>query len=431
MFTRARLDCLCDRRSTRQARHARHRPKAPTVMPSEGEPLRGWRRLGGLTPPVGPSFAQAALDIRPSGRDIHLECSDECLRGGFDGGEQTRTLLGRSVCGRALQGLACVPQRHAAHRPCNGFQRVRGALERLRVAARERLAGFPHARGRIPLDAVRDVGKGHAKICPQPGQQRGVENGRSQVAGHRRQRTALDGKVNRLVEYPPQLDRVYRLREEVLQSGVETPLAVPVDYVHRERDDARSLAARPALADLAGRMEAVASDVKVFLGTPVLQAPPAQPRTGRPRTRPQLPADTHALYLVNLPPTASLTQWVQLAHQRRAIEQQYQELKRRTGPRSFRRPLAAGLGEARRVNGAGLCVAPTRARTPWRAFTHAAGRASGDHRYFSRLTSSSRIRTIGHHAETPRNSAADLKKLPPEGGRLRARLKVARAACER
>jgi SRSO17 transposase len=142
----------------------------------------------------------------------------------------------------------------------------------------------------------------------------------------------------------------------------------------------------------------VASDAKVFLGTPVLQSPGAPPRTGRPRTRPQLPADTQAIearvwaatqgprqwrvvswrngtnppwrarfcairvtpahdwrtrrlapevwllcerdlgpeprtkyYLVNLPATAALTHLVQLAHQRWAIEQQYQELKDELG----------------------------------------------------------------------------------------------------
>ena len=36
-------------------------------------------------------------------------------------------------------------------------------------------------------------------------------------------------------------------------------------------------------------------------------------------------------YYVNLPPTASLTQIVRLAHQRWAIEQQYQELKTELG----------------------------------------------------------------------------------------------------
>jgi SRSO17 transposase len=142
----------------------------------------------------------------------------------------------------------------------------------------------------------------------------------------------------------------------------------------------------------------VASDVKVFLGTPVVQVPTDQPHTGRPRTRPQLPPNTQAIgarvwaaaqgapqwrrvswrngtnprwradfcairvtpahdwrerrlapevwllcerdlgaeprtkyYLVNLPPTASLKDVVQLAHQRWAIEQQYQELKDELG----------------------------------------------------------------------------------------------------
>jgi hypothetical protein len=39
----------------------------------------------------------------------------------------------------------------------------------------------------------------------------------------------------------------------------------------------------------------IASDVHVFLGTPVLQPPVAQPWTGRPRTRPQLSAGTQAV----------------------------------------------------------------------------------------------------------------------------------------
>ena len=142
----------------------------------------------------------------------------------------------------------------------------------------------------------------------------------------------------------------------------------------------------------------VASDVKVFLGTPVVQVPTDPPHTGRPRTRPQLPPNTQAIearvwaaahgappwrrvswrtgtnprwradfcairvtpahdwrerrlapevwllcerdlgteprtkyYLVNLPPTASLKDMVHLAHQRWAIEQQYQELKDELG----------------------------------------------------------------------------------------------------
>lgn len=142
----------------------------------------------------------------------------------------------------------------------------------------------------------------------------------------------------------------------------------------------------------------VSSDLKVFLGTPRLVAPPARTGTGRPRTRPQLPLDTTTIearawaatqprrhwrlvswrngtnapwrarfcatrvtpahdwrerrlapevwllcerdlgadprtkyYLVHLPATASLRALVRLAHQRWAIEQQYQELKDEIG----------------------------------------------------------------------------------------------------
>jgi SRSO17 transposase len=143
----------------------------------------------------------------------------------------------------------------------------------------------------------------------------------------------------------------------------------------------------------------VSSDLKVFLGTPVLTAPLPQPGKGRPRTRCVLPPDTHTVkacawaasqparqwrlvswrngtqpawrarfcavrvtpahdwrdgrrlapevwllcereladgararyYLVDLPATASLRALVRLAHQRWAIEQQYQELKDELG----------------------------------------------------------------------------------------------------
>ena len=142
----------------------------------------------------------------------------------------------------------------------------------------------------------------------------------------------------------------------------------------------------------------VSSDLKVFLGTPALEAPPPLMGTGRPRTRRQLPPDTRTVearawaathpprqwrlvswrngtnpawrarfcavrvtpahdwrdrrlapevwllcerdlgstpktkyYLVDLPPTASLRALVRLAHQRWAIEQQYQELKDEIG----------------------------------------------------------------------------------------------------
>jgi SRSO17 transposase len=142
----------------------------------------------------------------------------------------------------------------------------------------------------------------------------------------------------------------------------------------------------------------VSSDLKVFLGTPRLVAPPALTGHGRPRTRPQLPPDTTTIearawaatqprrawrlvswrngtnapwrarfcatrvtpahdwrerrlapevwllcerdlgaeprtkyYLVHLPATALLRALVRLAHQRWAIEQQYQELKDEIG----------------------------------------------------------------------------------------------------
>lgn len=142
----------------------------------------------------------------------------------------------------------------------------------------------------------------------------------------------------------------------------------------------------------------VSSDLKVFLGTPALETPPPLVGKGRPRTRRQLPPDTHTVearawaaaqsarqwqlvswrngtnrpwrarfcavrvtpahdwrerrlapevwllcerelgggnraryYLVNLPSTASLRALVSLAHQRWAIEQQYQELKDEIG----------------------------------------------------------------------------------------------------
>jgi SRSO17 transposase len=142
----------------------------------------------------------------------------------------------------------------------------------------------------------------------------------------------------------------------------------------------------------------VSSDLKVFLGTPVLETPPPLAGKGRPRTRRRLPPDTHTVearawaaaqsprqwrlvswrngrhrpwrarfcavrvtpahdwrerrlapevwllcerelgagdraryYLVNLPSTASVRALVSLAHQRWAIEQQYQELKDEIG----------------------------------------------------------------------------------------------------
>ena len=107
-------------------------------------------------------------------------------------------------------------------------------------------------------------------------------------------------------------------------------------------------------------------------------------------------------YLVNLPPTASLQQLVQLAHQRWAIEQQYQELKDELGLDHFEGRSLPGWEKHVVLNRPGLRVAATRTRTPRRAPAHAAGRASGDHRDshgpFLRHASA----LSGHHAETAR-----------------------------
>jgi SRSO17 transposase len=95
----------------------------------------------------------------------------------------------------------------------------------------------------------------------------------------------------------------------------------------------------------------VSSDLKVFLGTPALEAPPLLIDKGRPRdasarlarratTRPRSLVAVRTgtrgwrprpILPVDLPPTASLRTLVSLAHQRWAIEQQYQELKDEIG----------------------------------------------------------------------------------------------------
>ena len=53
----------------------------------------------------------------------------------------------------------------------------------------------------------------------------------------------------------------------------------------------------------------VASDLKVFVGTPVVQAPASQPCTGRPRTRPQLAAGTQAIEARAWAATHAPRQW--------------------------------------------------------------------------------------------------------------------------
>ena len=66
-------------------------------------------------------------------------------------------------------------------------------------------------------------------------------------------------------------------------------------------------------------------------------------------------------YLVDLPATAPLRSLVALAHQRWAIEQQYQELKDETRPGSLRGPVVAGLGAPRRLDRARLRFLAARA----------------------------------------------------------------------
>ena len=183
------------------------------------------------------------------------------------------------------------------------------------------------------------------------------------------------------------------LLQQVRASGL-TVTAVVADAEFGDNATLRRTLHRAQLPYALG----VSSPLKVFLGKPGLQAPTAQPSTGRPRTRPELAPGTQAIevrawaatqgarrwrrvswrngtnpswharfcairvtpahewrerrlapevwllcerdlgpeprtkyFLVNLPPTASLKQLVHLAHQRWAIEQQYQELKDELG----------------------------------------------------------------------------------------------------
>ena len=65
-------------------------------------------------------------------------------------------------------------------------------------------------------------------------------------------------------------------------------------------------------------------------------------------------------YLVDLPPTASLRALVRLAHQRWAIEQQYQELKDEIGLDHFEGRSLPGLATPRRLDGHRLQLSPER-----------------------------------------------------------------------
>jgi SRSO17 transposase len=207
-----------------------------------------------------------------------------------------------------------------------------------------------------------------------------------------RQRTRA--QIPAAVRFAPKWQLALTLLRQVRAAGF-TVTAVAGDAEFGDNATLRRTLHRAKLPYALG----VSSDLKVFLGTPALDAPPRLVGTGRPRTRRRLPPDTHTVearawaatqtprqwrlvswrngtnrawrarfcavrvtpahdwrdarrlapevwllcerelaggdrvryYLVNLPSTASLRALVCLAHQRWAIEQQYQELKDEIG----------------------------------------------------------------------------------------------------
>jgi SRSO17 transposase len=196
------------------------------------------------------------------------------------------------------------------------------------------------------------------------------------------------------VRFAPKWQLALTLLRQVRAAGF-TVTAVAGDAEFGDNATLRRMLHRAKLPYALG----VSSDLKVFLGTPALEAPPPLTGKGRPRTRRRLPPDTptvearvwaatqtprqwrlvswrngthrpwrarfcavrvtpahdwrdtrhlapevwllcerelaggdrHRYYLVDLPSTASLRALVSLAHQRWAIEQQYQELKDEIG----------------------------------------------------------------------------------------------------
>jgi SRSO17 transposase len=196
------------------------------------------------------------------------------------------------------------------------------------------------------------------------------------------------------VRFAPKWQLALTLLRQVRAAGF-TVTAVAGDAEFGDNATLRRMLHRAKLPYALG----VSSDLKVFLGTPALEAPPPLTGKGRPRTRRRLPPDTHTVeargwaatqtprqwrlvswrngphrpwrarfcavrvtpahdwrdtrhlapevwllcerelaggdrhryYLVDLPSTASLRALVSLAHQRWAIEQQYQELKDEIG----------------------------------------------------------------------------------------------------
>ena len=119
--------------------------------------------------------------------------------------------------------------------------------------------------------------------------------------------------------------------------------------------------------------------------------------------------DRAKYYLVDLPPTTTLRALVRLAHQRWAIEQQYQELKDELGLDHFE-GLPARLGETRGPHGPRLYLAATRAQAPWGTAPDLARRTGAVHRDshgpFLRHASA----LSGHHAEIAENQPTDLTK---------------------
>src|SRR5215203_2650924 len=207
-----------------------------------------------------------------------------------------------------------------------------------------------------------------------------------------RQRTRA--QIPTTVRFAPKWQLALTLLRQVRAAGF-TVTAVAGDAEFGDNATLRRTLHRAKLPYALG----VSSDLKVFLGTPALEAPPPLIGKGRPRRRRRLPPDTHTVdarawaatqtprqwrlvswrngtnrpwrarccavrvtpahdwrdtrrlapevwllcerelaggdrvryYLVDLPSTASLRALVRLAHQRWAIEQQYQELKDELG----------------------------------------------------------------------------------------------------